>query len=145
MRYGAQTVARVLTRRVIALLVVLGCVALVGDPRGGGVQAGALLAAALIVHAVTFGVAATVRAASPTTLRTASALGVLLVIAAGVWAARGDAFAFIVSRVGGFDISLGGALTHLGAALTVAGAGAFIFVCIAGRATAIGDAPGEDR
>lgn len=141
MRYGPQLVARTLAKRVTALLLVLGCLALVGDQRGGGVQAGLLLAAALVCHAVAFGVAVTVKAVSPAALRVTAAAGVLLAAAAGVWAARAEAFGFIVARVGGLEVSPGGMLVHVGAALAIAGAGAFIFLCLAGRATALG----EDR
>ncbi len=141
MRYGPQLVARALAKRVTVLLLVLGCLALVGDPRGAGVQAGLLLAAALVCHAVAFGVAVTVKAAAPGALRIAAAIGVLIAVCAGVWAARADVFDFTPMRVGALTVSPGGALVHLGAALAVAGAGAFIFLCLAGRATALG----EDR
>ena len=141
MRYGAQLVARVLAQRVTVFLIVLGCLALLGDPRGGGVQAGLLFAAALVCHAVAFGVAATVKAAPPKALIVAAAAGVLLVACAGVWAGSERVFDFTTASVGAIDVSPGGALVHLATALAVAGAVAFIFLCLAGRATALG----EDR
>ena len=139
MKYGPQLVVRALAKRVTAFLLVLGCLALVGDPRGGGVQAGLLIAAALVCHAVAFGVAMTVKAAPPAMLRIAAGTGVLIAACAGVWGARTEAFNFIVVPFAALDISPGGALVHLGAALGVAGAGAFIFLCLAGRATALGE------
>ena len=139
MRYGAQLVVRTLAKRVIALLLVLGCLALVGDPRGGGVQAGLILAAALVCHGVAFGVAATVRAAPPATLRLAAALGVLFAAGAGVWLSGAQMFAFFAMPLGGVDLSVGGLLMHAAAALAIAGAGAFIFLCLAGRVTALGE------
>lgn len=141
MRYGSQLVVRALARRVTAFLLVLGCLALFGDPRGGGVQAGVLFAAALVCHAVAFGVAGTVKAVPPATLRIGAAAGVLVAACAGVWATQRAAFDFSAMSVGAFSIAPGGALLHVAAALAVAGAGAFIFLCLAGRATALG----EDR
>ncbi|MDZ4777508.1 MAG: hypothetical protein SGJ23_12050, partial [Alphaproteobacteria bacterium] len=46
MRSGPQAVARVLGKRLGPLLVLLAVLALVGDPRSGGVQAGLIFAAA---------------------------------------------------------------------------------------------------
>lgn len=139
MRYGAQLVVRTLAKRVTVFLLVLGCLTLAGDPRGAGVQAGLLLAAALVCHAVAFGVGPTTKAAPLGALRMAAAAGVLAAACAGVWAARAEAFNFIIAPLGALNVSPGGALVHLAAALAVAGAGAFIFLCLAGRATALGD------
>lgn len=137
MKQGAQAVVRVLGKRSVLLLLALGAFALAGDPRGAGVEAGILVAAALAVHAIVFGVAATIAAAPPTALRTGAAAAVLLAAGAGVWAARGAAFDFFGVRAGALTLAPGGALLHLAAFMCVAGAGAFIFLCIAGRATAL--------
>lgn len=139
MRYGAQAVARALAKRVTVLLLALGCFALVGDPRGGGVEAGLLLAGAVFCHATAFGVDATLKAAPAGALRLAAAVGVLIAAGAGLWGAR--AFEFTTTRIGGVLASPGGALMQLAAALVVAGVSAFIFLCLAGRVTALG----EDR
>ena len=68
-------------------------------------------------------------------------VGVLVTVCAGVWTARSEAFNFTALTVGAMTVSPGGALVHMAAALAVAGAGVFIFLCLAGRATALG----EDR
>lgn len=139
MRTGPQYVVRGLAKRLILLLVGLAALMLTGRVEGAGVAAGLLVAFALVTHVTAFGVATATRAAPPARLRIAAVAGVLLAAIAGVWASGGSAFAFLVARIGGLTISVGGALMHVAAALAVAGAGAFVFVAIAGRASALGD------
>ncbi|MDX2235151.1 MAG: hypothetical protein NW200_11705 [Hyphomonadaceae bacterium] len=139
MRIGAQRVLRVLAHRVIVLLLAAGAFLLAGDPRGAGLAAGLLVTLALIAHTVAFGVAATMTAAAAAWWRWCAAAGVLLAAGAGVWASQGEAFALSAATLGGLALSWGGALLHLAAFLVSAGACVFVFVCIAGRATALGD------
>ena len=139
MRYGAQVVARALAKRVTVLLLALGCLALVGNPHGAGVAGGLLIAAALICHATAFGVEATMKATPARVLRIAAVLGVVIAAVAGIWAADTEAFNFSAVRIAGIIASPGGALMEIAALLVVAGASAFIFFCLAGRVTALGD------
>ena len=139
MRYGAQVVARALAKRVTVLLLALGCLALIGNPHGAGVAGGALIAAALICHATAFGVDATMQAAPARALRIAAALGVAIAAGAGIWAADAEPVNFGAVRIAGVIVAPGGVLMALAALLAVAGASAFIFFCLAGRATALGD------
>lgn len=141
MRSGPQSVARVLGKRMTPLLVLLAVLALVGDPRGGGVQAGLILAAAIAFSVIIGGVTHAVEAFPPAVLRSAAAWGVALGVGAGVFAATGGVFDFIVVQIAGRPISIGGALVHLAAFMTVAAVGALVFVCFAARATPLDDAP----
>ena len=139
MRYGAQVVAGALAKRVTVLLLALGCLAVVGNPHGAGVAGGVLIATALICHATGFGVDATMKAVSAHTLRIAAVTGVVIAAGAGIWAADTDAFNFGAFPIAGVIASPGGALMALAALLVVVGASAFIFFCLAGRVTALGD------
>lgn len=141
MRHGAQVVARTLAKRVSVLLLALGCLALVGNPHGGGVAGGALIAAALISHATAFGVDATMKAAPARVLRAVAAVGILAAAVAGVWGGASTALDFSVLRIAGERVAPAGALMECAALLVVAGAGAFVFFCLAGRVTALGDEP----
>lgn len=140
MRSGSQAVARVLGKRVAPLLVLLSVLALVGDPRGGGVQAGLILAAAIAFTTIIGGVTQAVRAIPPAILRSAATWGVGLGLGAGVFAASGALFDFIVVKIAGQSISIGGALLHLAAFVTIAAVGALVFLCLAARATPLDDA-----
>lgn len=135
MRSGPQAVARVFGKRVTPLLVLLAVLALLGDPRGGGVQAGLILASTVAFSVIVGGVAQAVRAFTPAVLRHAGAWGVALGIGAGVFAATGAVFDFIVVEIGGRLISVGGLLLHFAVFLAVASVGALAFLCLAARAT----------
>lgn len=132
---------RGLAKRLVLLLLALAALMLAGTTAGAGIAAGALLALALIVHATTFGVAVALRAAPPRALRIVGLVGLALAGAAGVWMARDNAFEFIVLPAGALPVSVGGAIMHGAAALVVSGALTFVFLAVAGRATALGDGP----
>jgi hypothetical protein len=138
-RFGAQVLLRTLSKRAILLLLALSGLLLVGDVQSAGVAAGALAAGAILVHAIAFGVGATLTATPPRLLRTLAAGAVLVSAGAGVWLANTQAFGFFEGRVLGIAISPGGALMHLAALVAVAGVAAFMFLAIAGRASALGD------
>ena len=140
MRSGPQAVARVLGKRLAPLLFLFAVLALVGDPRGGGVQAGLILAAAIAFTVIVAGVAKAVRAFPPAILRNAAVWGVALGVAAGVFAATGAVFDFIIVEIADRKASVGGALLNLAAFLTVAGVGGVVFLCLAARATPQDDA-----
>lgn len=139
MRPGPQAVLGALAKRLTVLLLALGALALVSDPKGAGLVASWLVIAALMVHAIAFGVAATLRATPPSVLRIGAVVGVLVAAGAGVWAANGEAFGFLVARTGMLSFAPGGVIVQAAALLAIVGAGAFLFLCIAGRATALGD------
>lgn len=140
MRPGPQAVARVLGKRLAPLFVLLAVLALVGDPRSGGVLAGLILAAGIVSVAIVSGVAAAIRAFPPAILRQAAMCGVGLAIGAGVFAAAGAAFDFIIVEVSGRKTSIGGALLNLAAFIAVGGVGGLVFLCLAARATPLDDA-----
>lgn len=140
MRLGSQAVARGLGKRIAPLLLLLALLALVGDPRGGGVQAGLLFAAGVAMHAIVFGASRAMSAFTPAMLRTAGVWGLCLAVGAGVFAAAGQAFDFIVVDIGRMPVSVGGALMHFAAFVTVGAGAALIFLCLAGRATPLDDA-----
>lgn len=139
MRLGPQRVLRGFAKRLVLLLLAMAALMLTGASEGAGVAAGVLAALALVVHVAAFGIAAALTAAPPAALRLAAVAGLALAAGAGVWAARGEAFDFILARTGDVTLSPGGALLHLAAALVVAGAGGFVFFAVAGRAGALGD------
>jgi len=141
MRIGAQRVLRGFARRLTLLLLACAALLLAGRVDGAGVAAGILAAMALVVHVTAFGVAAALAAISPAVLRVTAVAGLAVAAGAGVWAAREQAFDFMLVRVGDVTLSPGGALLHVAAALVVAGAGAFVFLTIAGRAGVLGDPP----
>jgi len=140
-RSGPQAVARVLGKRLGPLLVLLAVLALVGDPRSGGVQAGLIFAAAVAFTAIVAGATSAVRAFPPAILRNAAVWGVGLAVGAGVFAATGAVFDFIIVEIATHKASIGGALLNLAAFLTVAGVGGVVFLCLAARATPLDDAP----
>jgi len=139
-RPGPQAVARVLGKRLAPLFVLLAVLALVGDPRSGGVLAGLILAAGVTFVAIVAGVAAAVRVFPPAVLRQAAVGGVALALGAGVFAAVGGVFDFIVVEIAGRKTSIGGALLNLAAFLTMGGVAGLVFLCLAARATPLDDA-----
>lgn len=141
MRIGAQRVLRGFAKRLTLLLLALAALLLAGRADSAGVAAGVLVVLALVVHVTAFGVAATLDAMPPKALRIVAVAGVALAAGAGVWAAGDGAFDFIFTRTGDVTLSIGGALLHLAAALVVAGAGACVFLIVAGRASVLGDPP----
>jgi hypothetical protein len=140
-RSGPQAVARVLGKRLAPLLVLLAALALVGDPRGGGVQAGLIFATAVAFTVVVGGVAQAVRAFPPAILRNAAVWGVGLAAGAGIFAATGAVFDFTIVEIAGRKASIGGALLNLAAFLAATGVGGIVFLCLAARATPLDDPP----
>ncbi len=140
MRPGTRAIARGLGKRIPPLLLLLAVIALVGDPRGGGVQAGLIFAAGVAMHAAVFGATRALSAFSPAMLRTAGVWGACLAAGAGVFAATGQAFGFIVVDIAGAPVSIGGALMHVAAFVTLGGVAALVFLCLAARATPLDDA-----
>lgn len=141
MRDGPQAVVRTLGKRLAPLFVLLALLAFLGDPRGGGVQAGLLAAAGVAFYLVVFGVARATHAVPPAVLRTVAVWGVALAAGAGVFAAAGNVFGFIVVDIARSPASIGGALMHLAAFLTVGAVAALVILCLAARATAPDAAP----
>ncbi|MBL8557188.1 MAG: hypothetical protein JNM47_00585 [Hyphomonadaceae bacterium] len=139
MRTGPQAVARVFGKRIAPLVVLLAVFALLGDPRGGGVLAGLILAAAAAFTATIGGIALAMQVFAPAVLRSASTWGVALGLAAGMFASSGAAFNFIIVEIAGRSISVGGALLHLAAFVTVASVGALVFFGLGAREPAVDD------
>lgn len=135
MRPGSEAVVRGLGKRIAPLLLLLALIVLVGDPRGGGVQAGLILAGGVAMHAIVFGARRALAAFPPAMLRTAGVWGVVLAAGAGVFAAANQAFGFIVIDIARMPISMGGALLHLAAFVTVGAMTALVFLCFVGRTT----------
>lgn len=83
-----HTVLRVITKLLIGPIILFALyVQFHGDySPGGGFQAGVIFAAAIILYALIFGLAAARRAVSPNVLRATAALGVLIYAGTGVYA-----------------------------------------------------------
>lgn len=81
-----HTVIRIITQLLIAPIMIFALyVQFHGDySPGGGFQAGVILAAALILHGLIFGVEATRRAVPPGVLRVTASIGVLIYAGTGV-------------------------------------------------------------
>jgi len=107
MRDGPQAVVRMLGKRLAPLLLLLALIALVGDPRGGGVQGGLLAAAGVAFYLVVFGADRATYAFPPAVLRTVAVWGVALAFGAGVFAAVGRVFGFIVVDIARTPTSIG--------------------------------------
>ena len=133
MRAGPNAVARAWGARLTLLVALAALLALVGDPRAAGVAGGALVAIAVIAHAIVFGVTRNVGAFAPSVLRAASVYGVALAAGAGVFAATGSAFGFIEIDIARTPASVGGGLLHLSALVVIGGGGALIYQCLAAR------------
>lgn len=95
-----------------------------------GVAAGALLALALYLYAILFGVGRALKAIPPVLLRVLGLIGLLLAVVAGAWSVATPA-----------PGSVSAALLQLGLGATVCAAGGLVFLSIAGRAGAMGEAP----
>jgi len=112
---------------------------------GGGFQAGVILAVAVILYSLIFGIAATMRAITPGFARGVAAFGFLLYTGVGVTAMlRGGNFldydALIHEEPGGhLGQHVGIIVIELGVLFTVAGAMVTIFYAFAGRVSEIRD------
>lgn len=133
MRDGPRAVAARLAHRLAPLAVLASLFVLMGDPRAGGAAGGLLAALAMAIHLIVFGVERTCAAVAPAILRAAPAWGAALAAGAGIFAATGAAFAFIVIPAGPAEISVGGALVHIGAFFALAGGGGLVLLLFAAR------------
>jgi multicomponent Na+:H+ antiporter subunit B len=159
-----NVVLRVIARLLIPLIVLYAFyVQFHGDlGAGGGFQAGVILAVAVILHTLVFGLRETMRAISPKFARTVASLGVLIYSGVGiVTLTNGGTFLdydFLFSRETAADIPpgllgdpehphnwgqhFGIMLIELGVLFTVAATMVTIFYAFAGRAA---DAPSGDK
>ncbi len=112
---------------------------------GGGFQAGIIMAVAVILYALIFGIAPAMRAITPGFARVVAGLGYMLFAGVGVWALLmgGDYLdydALIREEPGGHaGQHLGILLVELGVLLAVAGSMVAIFYAFAGRVSEIRD------
>lgn len=112
---------------------------------GGAFQAGVVVAVALILHSLVFGLTATMRAVPPWFTRGLAALGVLVFSGVGVWAMlNGGAYleyqALFREPPGGHDGQHAGIIIiELGVLFAVSGAMSTIFYALAGRVAEIRD------
>jgi multicomponent Na+:H+ antiporter subunit B len=112
---------------------------------GGGFQAGIVLAVAVILYALIFGLAEAMRAVPPGFARGLAAVGVLVYGGVGVWAmVQGGQYleyqALFNEPPGGHDGQHAGIiLVELGVLFAVAGAMVSIFYALAGRVAEIRD------
>jgi multicomponent Na+:H+ antiporter subunit B len=112
---------------------------------GGGFQAGVILAVAVILHALIFGVPSAMRAVPPVFVRSLAAVGVLLYAGVGVWAmVQGGNYleyqALFREPPGEHTGQLVGlVLIELGVLFGVTGAMLTIFYAFAGRVAEIRD------
>lgn len=112
---------------------------------GGAFQAGVVLAVGLILYALVFGLAETMRAVPPWFTQGVAAMGVLIFGGVGVWAMfQGGQFleyqALFGEPPGGHDGQHAGIiLVELGVLFAVSGAMVTIFYALAGRVAEIQD------
>lgn len=112
---------------------------------GGGFQAGIILAAAIILHALIFGVPETLKAVPAFVARLTAALGMIIFTGTGVWSLMngGDYldydFLVLDGESGHEGQHLGILLVELGVLFTVAGSMVTIFYAFAGRVAEIRD------
>lgn len=134
MKVGAQIVARSLARNLVLALLIAALTMLFAFHGQGGLVAGFLALAALLVYSIVFGVAGALVSLPVSLLRTVAGLSVLLACAAGVFGASGGAFKLGSFRELGVLASPGGAVVQGAVFLLIAAAVGLIFLCIAGRA-----------
>ena len=147
MKSDHHVILRVISKCFIPLIVIYGFyVQFHGEVGpGGAFQAGVVLAVAVILNALIFGLAATMRAVPPAFARRLAAVGVLLFAGVGVWAVlEGGAFleyqALFGEPPGGHDGQhVGIILVELGVLFAVTGAMITIFYALAGRVAEIRD------
>lgn len=112
---------------------------------GGGFQAGVILAVALVLYSLIFGIAPTMKAVTPGFARGLAGLGFMLYTGVGVWALlMGGNFldydALFREEPGGhLGQHVGIIVIELGVLFAVAGAMVSIYYAFAGRVTEIRD------
>lgn len=112
---------------------------------GGGFQAGVILAVALVLYSLIFGITPTMRAVTPGFARGTAALGFILYAGVGVWALlTGGNFleynALLREDDGGhLGQHMGIIIIEVGVLMAVAGAMVSIYYAFAGRVSEISD------
>ncbi len=147
MRDDHHVILRVVSKGLIPFIIIYAFyVQFHGDyGPGGGFQAGIILAAAIILHALIFGVPETLKAVPAGLARFIAALGLILYAGVGVWAMLngGDYLDYdflVIEEEGGHaGQHLGILLVELGVFFTVAGSMLTIFYAFAGRVAEIRD------
>lgn len=147
MKTDHHVILRVIAKCFIPLIVIYGFyVQFHGETGpGGAFQAGVVLAVAVILNALIFGLANTMRAVPPVFARSLAAVGVLIFAGVGVWAMlKGGLYleyqALFGEGPGGHDGQHAGIiLVELGVLFAVAGAMVTIFYALAGRVAEIRD------
>jgi multicomponent Na+:H+ antiporter subunit B len=140
-------ILRVITKGLLPIIAIYAfCVHFHGEySAGGAFQAGVVIAVAVILYALVFGLAEAMRAVPPTLSRAIAALGVLLYGGIGVWAMlEGGQFleyqALFGEPPGEHDGQHAGIiLIELGVLFAVSGAMVTIFYALAGRVAQIRD------
>lgn len=130
-------VLRVVARMLIPIILLFGLyVQFHGDfGPGGGFQAGVIFAAALVLHALVFGLEPTRRVVTPPAVRIAASLGVLLYAGVGVAGlVVGDNFlaysGLAETAIGGQHLGI--LLVELGVGITVTAVMILLFYSFAG-------------
>ncbi|MBA4226771.1 MAG: cation:proton antiporter [Hyphomonas sp.] len=147
MKSDHHVILRVIGKCFIPLIVIYGFyVQFHGEVGpGGAFQAGVVLAVAIILHSLTFGLATTMRAVPPVFARTLAAVGVLIYVGVGFWSMmQGGLFleyqALFGEPPGGHDGQHAGIIiVELGVLFAVTGAMITIFYALAGRVAEIRD------
>ena len=147
MKTDHHVILRVIAKCFIPLIVIYGFyVHFHGEVGpGGAFQAGVVLAVALILHALIFGLANTMKAVPPVFARSLAAVGVLVYAGVGVWAlVQSGNFleyqALFGEPPGGHDGQHAGIIIiELGVLFAVTGAMVTIFYALAGRVAEIRD------
>lgn len=142
-----HVVLRVVSKMLIPVILVYGFyVQFHGDfGPGGGFQAGVILAVAVILYALIFGIGEALEAIPPGFARALAGLGLLLFAGVGVWSLLNggdylDYNALVEEPEGGHQGQhLGIMLVELGVLFTVAGSMVTIFFAFAGRVAEIRD------
>lgn len=112
---------------------------------GGAFQAGVVIAVAIILNALIFGLTNTMKAVPPVFARTVAAVGVMIYVGVGFWALlKGGLFleyqALFGEGPGGHHGQHAGVIiVELGVLCAVAGAMVTIFYALAGRVAEIRD------
>lgn len=140
-------VLRVISKMLIPIILVYGFyVQFHGDyGPGGGFQAGVILAVAIILYALIFGISEAMEAVPPGFARALAGLGLLLFAGVGIWSLMNgadylDYNALVDEPEGGHrGQHLGILLVELGVMSTVSGSMVTIFYAFAGRVAEIRD------
>lgn len=138
MRSDPHMILRVVAKGLIPLIILFALyVQFHGEySPGGGFQAGVLMAVAIILHSLIFGITATMKAIPPIAPQILSALGVVIYAGTGVLSLFADMHYLNYDVVG----QIPGIITiEIGVLFAVSGAMVSIFYAFAGRAPDIAD------